>query len=119
VFESLGQLRYLSTLRMSDVVIGNSSSGLIEAPAVGTPTVNIGDRQRGRLRGASVFDVPAKSSLIVDAITDALTLARETDSASFSSPYGVPGASDVIVEVLEGCDTENLLIKDFVDRGDE
>ena len=118
VFGSLGQSRYLSTLRLCDVVIGNSSSGLIEAPAVGTPTVNIGDRQRGRLRGSSVFDVPARSDLIVDAIADALAIVRETKPASFPSPYGVPGASDVIVEVLERCDTANLLIKDFVDWGD-
>ena len=118
VFESLGQHRYLSTLRVCDVVIGNSSSGLIEAPAVGTPTVNIGDRQRGRLRGSSVFDVAARSDLIAGAIADALAMARETDTASYSSPYGAPGASDVIVEVLERCNTENLLIKDFIDWGD-
>ena len=100
-------------------MIGNSSSGLIEAPAVGTPTVNIGDRQRGRLRGSSVFDVAPDADRIASAIADALTLARETDSASYSSPYGAPGASEVIVEVLERCDTENLLVKNFVDWDDE
>ena len=117
--ESLGQLRYLSTLRICDVVIGNSSSGLIEAPAVGTPTVNVGDRQRGRLRGASVFDVAARSDLIAEAIADALIFARETDWTLFQSPYGTPGASDAIVEVLERCDIQDLLVKVFVDWGDE
>lgn len=119
VFESLGQLRYLSTLRVCDVVIGNSSSGLIEAPAVGTPTVNIGDRQQGRLRGESIFDVEADSDQIASAIADALTFVREKDSTSFSSPYGEPGARDMIVQVLEHCNMKNLLIKDFVDWGDE
>jgi len=119
VVESLGQLRYLSTLRICDAVIGNSSSGLIEAPAVGTPTVNIGDRQRGRLRGASVFDVAARFDLIVEAIAEALTFAREADSTSFESPYGAPGASEAIAEVLERCDTEIPLVKNFVDWSDE
>src|SRR5262249_15618112 len=56
VFTSLGQLKYLSILKLADVVIGNSSSGLIEAPALGKPTVNVGPRQQGRLRGETVID---------------------------------------------------------------
>ena len=55
VFTSLGQLRYLSLMNEVDVVVGNSSSGLYEAPSLHTPTVNIGDRQRGRLSAASVI----------------------------------------------------------------
>lgn len=61
MFESLGQRRYLSLLAHADVMVGNSSSGLLEAPYFGLPSVNVGDRQQGRLRAASVIDVPAPS----------------------------------------------------------
>jgi UDP-N-acetylglucosamine 2-epimerase (non-hydrolysing)/GDP/UDP-N,N'-diacetylbacillosamine 2-epimerase (hydrolysing) len=72
-FSSLGQLRYLSLVQAAQLVIGNSSSGIIEAPALGTPTVNIGDRQAGRLRAPSVIDVPNDEGAIRDAIDTALS----------------------------------------------
>src|SRR5690606_24491687 len=62
VFVSLGTRRYLSLMRRADVVVGNSSSGLIEAPALRKATVNIGDRQRGRLKAASVIDAPENAA---------------------------------------------------------
>lgn len=72
-FASLGRRRYLSALREADVVIGNSSSGLIEAPALKRATVNIGDRQGGRLRASSVLDAPAERDAILGAIGEALS----------------------------------------------
>ena len=67
VFISLGQLRYLSLLKNAVLMVGNSSSGLIEAPSFELPVVNIGDRQRGRVRGKNVIDVPEckKNQLLI------------------------------------------------------
>ena len=112
---SLGSQRYLSLMKYSDVVIGNSSSGLIEAPALGIPTVNIGDRQKGRLRGASVIDCPERTDSIIEAIRLALSpqfkdIARQTDC-----PYGGCGASRKIHELLASALLEKVITKKFFD----
>lgn len=73
VFTSMGQLRYLSALQFVDAVIGNSSSGIIEAPACNTPTVNIGDRQSGRLKADSIVDCLETTESIISAINTALS----------------------------------------------
>lgn len=114
-FASLGQTRYLSMMKVCDVVIGNSSSGIIEAPSLGTPTVNIGDRQKGRLRGESVFDVEAKAHAIERGICQALRFGKEHPRGPYTSPYGVPGASGKIRQILESFDARNLLTKEFHD----
>jgi UDP-N-acetylglucosamine 2-epimerase len=67
-FASLGQTRYFSALRYAEFVIGNSSSGIIEAPSLGVPTINIGCRQRGRVKAASVVDCGYGSEEIAEAI---------------------------------------------------
>ena len=71
-FTSMGQLRYLSAMKYSKMVIGNSSSGILEAPALGIPTVNIGDRQKGRIRTRSIVDCKADKADIRAAITKIL-----------------------------------------------
>lgn len=116
VFTSLGQQKYLSLLRECDVVIGNSSSALIEAPLVGTVTVNVGSRQRGRLRGSSVFDAQPTYESIAQAIRQGLTYGRNHSRDAFDSPYGSKGGSAAILRILEQCDLEGILIKGFVDR---
>ena len=68
LFASLGSERYWAALRLADAVVGNSSSGIVEAPAVGVPSINIGDRQLGRLRAASIIDCPADPAAIVAAL---------------------------------------------------
>lgn len=73
VFTSMGQVRYLSALKNVDAVIGNSSSGIIEAPACHTPTVNIGNRQTGRLKADSIIDCDESTDSIVAAISEVLT----------------------------------------------
>ncbi|NTV49360.1 MAG: UDP-N-acetylglucosamine 2-epimerase (hydrolyzing) [Geobacteraceae bacterium] len=73
VFTSMGQVRYLSALRLVDAIIGNSSSGIIEAPACNIPTVNIGDRQSGRLKAGSIIDCQETTESIVTAINKALS----------------------------------------------
>jgi UDP-N-acetylglucosamine 2-epimerase (non-hydrolysing)/GDP/UDP-N,N'-diacetylbacillosamine 2-epimerase (hydrolysing) len=94
---SLGTERYLSALALVDVVIGNSSSGLCEAPSFGIPTVNIGNRQGSRLRAASVIDCPAERARILEAIERAFNL----DCTGIRNPYGDGHAAERIVTVLE------------------
>ena len=88
---SLGQQRYLSALTLADAIVGNSSSGLIEAPATGTPTVNIGGRQDGRLRAPSIIDCPLDTAAITKAIRRALGTEMQACAALRANPYGAPG----------------------------
>jgi len=110
---SLGRLRYLSLLTEADVVIGNSSSGIIEAPLVGTPTVNLGDRQRGRLRVASIVDCAERTSEVAGAIRTGLTLDRGGIAAAGRALYGTGGGVRRIVEVLEQANLSALRLKTF------
>jgi UDP-N-acetylglucosamine 2-epimerase (non-hydrolysing)/GDP/UDP-N,N'-diacetylbacillosamine 2-epimerase (hydrolysing) len=113
MFTSLGQLRYLSAAKYADAVLGNSSSGIIEAPALSVPTVNIGDRQKGRLRATSVIDSIAEPTAIISAITKALNPAFREINLGAPSPYGIPGASKRIKNVLTKCDTKPFQQKSF------
>ena len=101
VHTSLGQRRYLSALAQVDAVVGNSSSGLIEAPAFGKGTVNIGARQDGRLRAASVVDCAADRGAIVQAIAQVLTPGFRAGLAEQTNPYGEGGASARTVSIIE------------------
>lgn len=107
LFDSLGMRRYLSAVEHSKFVIGNSSSGLIEVPALGVPTVNIGDRQKGRVRGSSVIDCKTKKEDIVRAIKTAL----EMNSKVFDSLYGSGRTSDRIIEELKKALSEDIDLK--------
>lgn len=98
---SLGRDRYLSVMRLADAVIGNSSSGLIEAPWLHRPTVNIGDRQKGRLRADSVIDCAADPPSITAAIRRAISPAFQEQVRSTQSPYGSGGASRRIRDSLK------------------
>jgi UDP-N-acetylglucosamine 2-epimerase (non-hydrolysing)/GDP/UDP-N,N'-diacetylbacillosamine 2-epimerase (hydrolysing) len=93
---SLGQQQYYSVMAAADVVIGNSSSGLYEAPTLKTPTVNIGDRQKGRLRARSVLDCAIERNQIIDAIGTAMT----KDCSNTANPYGDGHATAKIMAVL-------------------
>jgi len=88
VFTSMGQLRYLSALRHVDAVIGNSSSGIIEAPSCHTPTVNIGDRQSGRLRASSIVDCQETTESIVAAINEVISPSFREKAGQAVSVYG-------------------------------
>ena len=110
VFASLGQLRYLSLMAQVDAVVGNSSSGLYEAPSLGVPTVDVGDRQKGRLPAAPVGHGPAEPTAIVDAIRKAF----EMDCAGVENPYGDGDSARRIVEILRAApDRPTLLAKRF------
>lgn len=100
-FVSLGQQRYLSLMREADVVIGNSSSGLIEAPVLKKATVNIGDRQKGRLKASSVIDALEECPSIVAAINLALSEEFLAVLPSTKSLYGFGEVSRRIKNVLK------------------
>ena len=99
-FASLGQPRYLSLMRESDVVLGNSSSALIEAPALRKAAVNVGDRQAGRLRASSVIDAPEERSAIRAALARALSPEFRSALPQTTSPYGSGNASARIRDTL-------------------
>lgn len=98
VYTSLGVRRYLSLMRYAEFVIGNSSSGIIETPAFHVPTVNIGDRQRGRLQSASIINCGTTTDNIVNAIKQALSKEHYQICKKVLSPYGDGHAADQIAE---------------------
>lgn len=100
-FESLGVLRYLSALKYATMVIGNSSSGLVEAPSFHIPTVNIGDRQRGRLAAESVINCNPLQEDIERAMKLALSSEFQTKVKYVRNPYGDGKASEKIVQILK------------------
>ncbi|MBQ7565058.1 MAG: UDP-N-acetylglucosamine 2-epimerase (hydrolyzing) [Lachnospiraceae bacterium] len=100
VVASLGQLRYLSAVSLADVVIGNSSSGLTEVPCFHVPTVNIGDRQKGREAGKTVIHCRAETESIAKAIHKALSDTFRQDIKDAPNPYELEGTSDRIVEII-------------------
>lgn len=113
-FSSLGQLRYLSLLSQSDALVGNSSSGIYDAPALGVPTVNIGMRQAGRLRSGSVIDCAPDAAAIEAAIRRAL----DAPPPAGDTPYGDGRATERILAALRAtADFRALLHKRFMPRG--
>ncbi|WP_205074042.1 UDP-N-acetylglucosamine 2-epimerase [Parvibium lacunae] len=112
--ESLGSRRYLSLMHYVDAVVGNSSSGLLEAPVVGVATVDVGPRQQGRLRAPSVLHCGETTLEISQALDTALSSEHQAICARRESPYGKPGAAQRIVDQLESIDTA-VRSKPFVD----
>ncbi len=108
-YDALGE-NYLSALKHVDAVVGNSSSGIYEAPSFGIATVNIGDRQKGRLQATSVIDCSAVKNDIVKAVKRAVS----ENYSNTDNPYGDGYASERIVDVIRGIsDPRNLLQKHF------
>jgi GDP/UDP-N,N'-diacetylbacillosamine 2-epimerase (hydrolysing) len=113
VFTSLGQLRYFSCLAQINGVVGNSSSGLLEAPAFNIGTINIGDRQKGRLKADSVIDCQPNSQDILKALGHLYSSEFQQTLKSVKSPYGTGGASGTIAKILADHPLENILKKQF------
>jgi UDP-N-acetylglucosamine 2-epimerase (non-hydrolysing) len=109
---------YAAMLARADVVVGNSSSGIVEAPTFGVPVVNVGDRQRGRERGAGVIDVPGEPAAVRRAMEQALDPAFRRRVEGIPNPYGDGRAAPRIVEVVASCDLAPLLHKRFVEAED-
>jgi GDP/UDP-N,N'-diacetylbacillosamine 2-epimerase (hydrolysing) len=112
-YTSLGQLLFLSAIKLVDGVIGNSSSGLAEAPSLQTGTVNIGERQSGRLKAQSVIDCAPQSQSILDAIGQLYSLVFRQTLPSVINPYGNGGASEKIVQILRSQELTGILKKSF------
>jgi UDP-hydrolysing UDP-N-acetyl-D-glucosamine 2-epimerase len=109
--KSLGERFYLSLLRHADLMIGNSSSGLIEAPTFGLPVVNVGSRQRGRLRGANVIDVEPSREDILRGIEAAQATAFRARARAAANPYGDGHAAPRIVDVLRTVPVDARLVQ--------
>lgn len=114
-FTSLGQLRYLSVMAQVNGVVGNSSSGLIEAPSMKVGTVNIGDRQRGRERAASVIDCGPTRQAINQALARLFSPDFQRMLADVANPYGDGGASDSMARILRDHPLNGLIRKSFHD----
>jgi len=114
-FTSLGQLRYLSAMKYVDGVVGNSSSGLIEAPSFKKGTINIGDRQKGRIQAESVINSHTDIESIKGSIEFLCSDKFSNTVKNVSNPYGNGGTSTKIVEMLRKYDMGDLLKKCFYD----
>jgi UDP-hydrolysing UDP-N-acetyl-D-glucosamine 2-epimerase len=114
-YTSLGQLRFLSAIKHCQLLIGNSSSGIVEAPALKTATVNIGDRQKGRLKAASIVDCLENREDIITAIDRALSPEFQKQLTGVQSLYGDCDASRKIKEELKHVTMEGILRKKFYD----
>jgi len=114
-FTSLGQLRYLSALQYVDAMVGNSSSGLAEAPTFHIGTINIGDRQKGRIMADSIICcVPVKES-IRDAFVKLYSNKFQKVLSETDNPYGNGGASKKIKNIIKKISLDNILKKSFYD----
>lgn len=111
IYYSLGQKRYLSLLKYADIVIGNSSSGIIEAPTFNVPVVNIGDRQKGRLRGNNIIDVGNRKEEIVVGINKALYDDDFKEGLKYlGNIYGDGNVSKNIVSVLKSINIDKKFL---------
>jgi GDP/UDP-N,N'-diacetylbacillosamine 2-epimerase (hydrolysing) len=115
LYSSLGQLRYLSCVSHVDGVVGNSSSGLAEVPSLRKGTINIGDRQRGRLQASSVINSRPCREEIVAAIKKLYSAEFQSILARVISPYGAGGASEKVLDTIKNFSIEGLAKKAFYD----
>lgn len=112
-YASLGQLRYLSCIAHVDGVVGNSSSGLLEVPVFKKGTINIGDRQKGRLQASSVINCLPDRAAIKAALQRLYSDDFQSSLRMVSNPYGQGGASEKIINTIRDCDFSGLTIKRF------
>lgn len=115
--KSLGQINYLSVLRYVNAVIGNSSSGILEAPSFGIPTVDIGDRQRGRFAPKTVIHCDCEKEKIINAVNTAFSAEFRESIKGYVNPYGDGKTAERIVHILKNTDLhdERILKKQFYD----
>ena len=114
-FTSMGQIRYLSAMKHVDAVVGNSSSAIIEAPSFKLPTVNIGDRQKGRIQAKSIIDCKPTAESISKAIEKSLSPEFRSSCNSVSNPYEKKNTSAEITKILKQFDLKRILKKEFYD----
>ena len=112
-FISLGQMRYLSALKFVDAVVGNSSSGLIEAPSFQIGTINIGDRQKGRLQAANVIQIDPDKNSILKGFNILYSENFKKTLKSVENPFGMGGVATKIHQVISEISLDNILKKKF------
>ena len=115
LFASMGHLNYLSTLQFVDGIIGNSSSGLAEAPSFKIGTINMGDRQKGRLKADSVIDCEPTQKSVRDAINKLYSKTFQKKLKSVKNPYGNGRTSEKILKILQTIELPQELKKTFYD----
>lgn len=99
-FNSLGSLRFLSTVRICTAIVGNSSSGILEAPSLHTPTINIGDRQKGRTQASSIINVDSSEDGISSGFQSVKNLIIENEFSQMMNPYDNGGATKKILNII-------------------
>ena len=115
VFSNLGQIKYFSCLKYCNGVVGNSSSGIIEAPSLKTWTINIGSRQKGRVRAPSVFDVKTNKKEIVNKLNFLLNDKKSFAKINFKNPYYKKNTVETIFKDLVKLSKEKIVHKKFFD----
>jgi UDP-N-acetylglucosamine 2-epimerase (non-hydrolysing)/GDP/UDP-N,N'-diacetylbacillosamine 2-epimerase (hydrolysing) len=111
IFVNLNAVTYWSLLGNADAIVGNSSSGIMEAASFALPAVNVGMRQQGRERARNVIDSPAETAAILAAITQALRPKFRKNLRGMANPYGDGTAAKTIARVLTTVQLEGLLVK--------
>lgn len=114
-FKSLGVLRYLSVMRQVAAVVGNSSSGLVEVPSFGIPTLNIGDRQKGRMAADSVFNCKTDKQAVLKGLDIVMSEEFRQKAAAIHNPYDKEGTAQAIFKVISTYPLDSLNQKHFYD----
>ena len=114
-FKSMGSVRYLSCMKYVDAVVGNSSSGIIEAPSLKTPTINVGNRQKGRIQAESILNCSPERFQIQEAIHQIYSQPFQELLKKVKNPYGEGGASTKILKFLKSQHFDKLINKSFFD----
>lgn len=114
-FTSLGQLRYLSALQYIDAVVGNSSSGILEAPSFKTATINIGDRQKGRIKASSIIDCSPQQNEILKTFQLLYSKEFKENLLKTVNPYEQNETSKKIIEIIKNTDLHDIIKKTFWD----
>lgn len=112
-FISMGQLKYLSAIQFMDAVVGNSSSGLIEVPSFNVATINIGDRQKGRIKGNTIIDVLPKRRSIKKGFKLLYSKEFKLNLKKIVNPYDQGNTSKKIIKILKSVKLDNILKKSF------
>lgn len=113
LFKTLGSQKFLSFLKIADVIIGNSSSGILEMPTFRKPTINIGDRQKGRVKSNSVIDISSKKYLIKRKID--FVYSKKFNSKNIINPYKKLNTSKKIISIIKNINLEKYKNKKFYD----
>jgi len=117
-FASMGQLKYLSALQFMDAIVGNSSSGLIESPSFKIGTINVGDRQKGRIKASSVISCLPNKNSISNAFKELYSKQFQSNLGKVENPYGKGGASKKIARIIKDISLAGLIKKSFYNLKD-